>query len=73
MVAVMNMSLMARADGVQSLRDGESPDAAASEQARPDRFPPKRHDGNFVTGCLVGGAIASLVWAAIGFAVYRLL
>ena len=33
----------------------------------------KRRDGNFVTGCLVGAAIATALWAAIGFAVYRLL
>ena len=58
------------------MRDGELREAPETAQAAPDRVTHERgpeHHGNFVVGCLVGSAVASLVWAVIGYAMYRLL
>ena len=52
--------------------DRTLPDAEAHAHTGRE-LSPKRHDGNFVTGCLVGAACATVLWAAIGYAFYSLL
>ena len=62
----MDASLTSPVKG--TLPDGPRRDALE----RAERPSTKPHEGNFVTGCMVGGAIATMLWAAIGFAAYLL-
>ena len=63
----MHATLIPGADGGTSL-----PDSAGSVRAGLKQ-PAERREGNFVVGCLIGGAVASVLWVGIGFALYSLL
>ena len=61
-----------------SSNSGDSvPERALPASTRHGRSEPRRplaqREGNFVVGCLIGVAVATALWVAIGFAIYSIL